>query len=37
MPLFPWAPTQISYREVEAYAHTETTQYFHEVDYAASY
>jgi hypothetical protein len=35
--MFPWYPTQIQYREVTAYAHTESTQYFHEVDYSASY
>jgi hypothetical protein len=35
--MFPWYPTQINYREVEAYAHTESTQYFHEVDYSSTY
>jgi hypothetical protein len=28
---FPTWPTSISYQEVDAYAHTETTQYFHSV------
>jgi hypothetical protein len=33
--LFPWTPTQVNYREVEAYA--TSTQYFHEIDYSATY
>jgi hypothetical protein len=33
--IFPWHPAQIQYHEVEAYA--TSTQYFHEVDYSATY
>ena len=32
MCIYPW-PTQISYQEVEAYQHTESTAYFHSVSY----
>jgi hypothetical protein len=32
MCIYPW-PTQISYQEVTAYEHTESTAYFHSVSY----